>query len=131
MNGHVPLFCRCLCHHDFSVHTGPDKLHRDVIGVGLVDAKTDGRAILTVLQPVFDDITDQFGAAHDFRYLVFVVVISERRQVAGFNASHIGFRWGKKFVLAQVADADQLFHGRGFDKALEILPHPRCKRCTG
>jgi hypothetical protein len=50
------------------------KFHRDVVRVSNINAETNRRAVLPVLQPVFHDVAYQLGFAHNLAELAFFVV---------------------------------------------------------
>lgn len=82
------------------------KLDCQVIGVGYVDAESDGRQIPAILQPVLYDVAHQRRAAHDFSQLRFVVIAAVLKRCFGFNTFQIRLSWRVKFVFTQIATLD-------------------------
>ncbi len=74
MDDQIPFILGRTGCHDFSIHPGTSEFDRNKVGVTDIDTEADSRLIFSQLKPATDHIPHQISPAHDFGYLVFLVI---------------------------------------------------------
>ncbi len=87
MNHNLAFFMGSLDRNDIGVDPCTIKLHGHKVGMADRHAETNGWLVITIRQPVADNIPDQIRAAHDFSNLRLFVITAVFSTLIAFYAA--------------------------------------------